>query len=194
MTFLYSTRIEPNTDVIIPCKKGQVDDILKRLNLISANFEGEFGTYFTHYKEDGSKVYVLGIGEDKHASQIENAFRTLTYETKKYWGSSITIDVNSLSAAEVVKATIGVKLAEYQIGLYKSKPEEEKEIDVQFFSAKDIRALIHEGYETGATVNRIKALVDAPANIKTPEYLGKWAEQSAEVNNYTCKILHEKEL
>jgi len=194
MKFSYTNRIDSNTDLILPCKKGKVNDILKQLNLRSADFDAEFGTYFTHYKDNGSKVYVLGIGEDKHASQIENAFKILTYDTKKYWGSSIAVDVNILSPAEVVKAAIGIKLAEYQIGLYKSKPEEEKEIDVQFFCVKDIRTLIHEGYETGATVNRIKALVDAPANIKTPEYLGKWAEDSAKINNYTCKILDEEAL
>ncbi len=194
MTFSYSKRIESNTDVIIPCKKGQVEEILKQLNLATANFEAEFGTYFTHYKEDGSKVYVLGIGEDKQSSQIENAFRTLTYDTKKYWSKSISIDVSSLSKPEIVKAAIGVKLAEYQIGQYKSKPEEEKTIDVQFVNEIDIRSLIDEGYETAVTVNRIKALVDAPANVKTPEYLGKWAEDSAKVNNYSCTVLHEKEL
>lgn len=194
MKFSYSTRIEANTDIIIPCKKEQIGDVLKQLNLKSANFEAEFGTYFTHYKDNGNKVYVLGIGEEKHSVQIENAFRTLTYDTKKFWGKTITINVNTLSKPEVLKAAIGVKLAEYQIGQYKSKPEEDKDIKVKFVSDYDIRAWIDEGFETGATVNRIKALVDAPANIKTPEYLGQWAVDSAEINNYSCKVLDEKDL
>jgi len=194
MTFSYLKRIEPNTNTIIPCKKAQVDEVLKQLDLKSADFNADFGTYFTHYKQNGSKVYVLGIGEDKHSTQLENAFRILTYETKKYWGKSIAIDVHSLSHSEIVKVAIGVMLADYQIGQYKSKQEEEMAVDVQFVSEMDIMTFINEGFETGATVNRIKALVDAPANIKTPEYLGGWAKESAKVNNYSCKVLDEEAL
>jgi leucyl aminopeptidase len=37
-------------------------------------------------------------------------------------------------------------------------------------------------------------LIDAPANHKTPEFLGHWAKDSAVDSNYKCTVLHQKEL
>jgi leucyl aminopeptidase len=194
MIFKYSKAIDRNKDVIILCRKGQEDKMFENLSISQPDFEAEFGTYLTHYQKNGSKTYVLGIGEKKHSSKIEDAFRSLTFETQKYWSDSIQIDVNSLSESEVLKAAIGIKLADYNIGLQKSKIEEQKKIEVNFVSENDIYNLVQEGFETAKTVNRIKALVDAPPNIKTPKYLGEWAKDSAKTYNYSCEVLQEDEL
>ena len=53
---------------------------------------------------------------------------------------------------------------------------------------------LNEGQLTGATINKIRALVDAPANHKTPQFLGAWAENSAELANYKCTVLQKEDL
>jgi leucyl aminopeptidase len=194
MTFTYSKALNAKSDLILPCKKADLEKTLKKLNLNNPDFEAEFGTYLTHYSNDGQKIYLLGLGEDKHSSKIEEAFRSLTFETKKYWTKGISVDVNALNEAEVIKACIGVKLADYVIGSQKSKQEDAQELEVCFVSDKDVSALVNEGYDTGETINRIKSIVDAPPNIKTPEYLGQWAKTSAEKYNYSCEVLDEAEL
>jgi hypothetical protein len=62
MTFTYSKDLNPNSDLILPCKKADLEQTLKDLGLNNPDFEAEFGTYLTHYTNNGRKVYVLGIG------------------------------------------------------------------------------------------------------------------------------------
>ena len=194
MKFTNSKELKPNSDLILPCKKADLNKTLSKLKLQNPDFEGEFGTYLTHYTNEGNKIYVLGIGEEKDSSKIEDAFRILTFDTKKYWKNSIQIDVNHLLDDEVLKASIGVKLADYNIGMNKTKKEDSKDLEVCFVSQKNISALINEGFETADTINQIKAIVDAPPNIKTPEYLGKWAKASAKKYDYSCEVLDHAEL
>lgn len=194
MKFTYSNKIQEETDVVIPCKKQELEEVLKRFNLKNPNFEAEFGTFLTHYSEKGHKVFLLGIGEEKHAPKLEEAFKSFAFDTKKYWGEKLQIDLNNLNESETLKACIGIKLADYNIGQQKTTSDEVKETEIVFVLEKDITNVIDEGFETAKTINSIKALVDAPPNVKTPEYLGKWAENSAELYNYSCKVLHEQDL
>ena len=80
---------------------------------------------------------------------------------------------------DIRKAAIGLEMAEYEIGEFKSEKEKQNKIAVSFSSTKSIKKILDEGKYTGETINKIKALVDAPPNIKTPEFLGKWATKSA---------------
>jgi len=194
MTFSYSTQVAEGIDLIIPCSKNKLDKVLNSIQLKDPNFEGDFGTFITHYNSEVNKTYLLGIGEDKHLPKIEEAFRSFAFETKKYWSTKIQIDVNGLDASAIVKAALGLGLAEYNIGKHKTEAPAESDVEVIFVCENDVTALIDEGYETAKTVNSIKSLVDAPPNVKTPEYLGKWAQHSAEKYNYTCKVLDEARL
>ena len=74
------------------------------------------------------------------------------------------------------------------------KKEKQTKRTVSVASSKSIKKILDEGKYTGETINRIKALVDAPPNIKTPEYLGKWAYKSAQDSDYKCTVLKEKDL
>ncbi|MCL4120234.1 UNVERIFIED_CONTAM: hypothetical protein GTU68_027828 [Idotea baltica] len=47
---------------------------------------------------------------------------------------------------------------------------------------------------TGDSINRIKELVDAPPNVKTPAFLAEWAQNSAKKYGYKCKVWDEKAL
>jgi len=194
MTLKYSNKTDNNIDIIIPCRKNRLGQITDAIGLKNANFEAEFGTFTIHYSTEGYKTYLLGIGEEKHSSKIEEAFMSLAFDTKKYWLDQIQVDVNELTESEIIKAAIGLKKADYNIGQLKSTVKEGKQILVNFISQKDIKHLIEEGFDTAETINSIKALVDAPPNVKTPMYLGDWAKQSAEKYNYDCKVIEEKEL
>ncbi|EPR69776.1 Cytosol aminopeptidase PepA [Winogradskyella psychrotolerans RS-3] len=65
---------------------------------------------------------------------------------------------------------------------------------MSFSASKNLKNILEEGSYTGETINKIKALVDAPPNIKTPEYLGDWAIKSAKKADYKCTVLKHKEL
>lgn len=194
MTYKHIQNLDKAKDIIIPCKKGNLKHVVEFTSLENFDFEGEFSTYQLIYGASGNRIYLLGLGEEKDAIKTQEAFRKLAFDTKKYWVKSIQVFAELLSDEEIKQAATGLELSHYEIGQFKSKQKEKAGFEVNFISKKDIENLLNEGKYTAETTNEIKALVDAPANYKTPEYLGEWAKKSAKKYNYKCTVLHRDEL
>ncbi|MGJ8592384.1 MAG: leucyl aminopeptidase family protein [Aquaticitalea sp.] len=194
MTYKHIKKIDETKDMIALCRKGDLKSLKKITSIDNLNFDGSFGTYQTIYSPKGQRIYILGLGEDKDGVKLEEAFRKLCFDTKKYWNDQVQVVGDNLSATDIKKAVIGLEMGTYEIGQFKSKKEDAKKIIVSFSSSKKIEEALEEGKLTGETINRIKALVDAPANHKTPEFLGDWAKESSKSSNYKCTVLHAKDL
>jgi len=194
MIYKHIRNIDTTKDFIIPCHKGDLKSLKKFISIENLNFDGEFSTHQTVYGSKGNRIYVLGIGEKKDEVKLVEAFRKLCFDTNKYWNDSIEVVSDDLSEESIKKAVIGFELGTYEIGQFKSKKQDSKKVTVAFSSSKNISTILLEGRLIGETINRIKALVDAPANHKTPEFLGNWAKESSKSSNYKCTVLHEDEL
>ncbi len=194
MTYNYIQKIDKAKDCIVPCTKGNLKDLETFVTVKDIDFEGEHATYQLFYGPKGNKVYALGLGEDKDDAKIGEAFRKLCFDTKKHWKKSIQVYAEYLEVDSVKKAVIGLEMATYEVGQFKSKPEEQKNLKVTFASSKSVSSVISEGQAIGETINRIKALVDAPSNHKTPEFLAQWATDSAKANNFECQVLNKTQL
>ncbi|WP_047545613.1 leucyl aminopeptidase family protein [Psychroserpens sp. Hel_I_66] len=194
MIYKHTKTLDTSKDFILPCKKNDVDGIKHLLTIENPDFDGSFSTYQLLYGKNGNRIYLLGLGEEKEASKLEETFRKLAFETQKYWNKTIQVYAEDLSEEHIKKSVIGLEMAQYQIGEFKSKKEKEDKKTVSFSSPKSINKVLEEGLYTGETINKIKALVDAPPNIKTPEYLGDWAKKSASEANYKCTVLKHAEL
>jgi len=194
MIFKHIQHIERDKDFIFPCRKKEIKDLQSIISVNNLDFEGEFSTYQLVYGEKGNKIYVLGLGEEKDAVKIGEAFRKLCFDTKKYWNKNIQIFAEHISDEEVKKATIGLEMASYEIGQFKSNKPEGHKMTVSFASTKDISGLLEEGKATGETINKVKSLVDAPSNHKTPDFLGRWAMDVAKQNEFKCRVLGKDQL
>jgi len=194
MTYKHITTLDTSKDFILPCRKDQLDTIKEFLPVDQPDFDGSFSTYLLLYGKDGNRIYLLGLGEDKHSAKLENTFYKLAFETQKHWDKSIQVYAENLNEDEIRKSVIGLEMAQYAIGEFKSEKEKQNKTTVSFSSTKAIKKIVDEGKYTGETINKIKALIDAPPNIKTPEYLGKWAKESAKNVDYKCTVLKEKQL
>ncbi|MCK7591635.1 leucyl aminopeptidase family protein [Subsaxibacter sp. CAU 1640] len=194
MDYKHIQNIDKTKDLIVPVKKNDSKSLKKYTSVKDVNFNGDFGSISTLYGAKGNKIYLLGIGEDKDNVKLVEAFRKLCFETKKYWSKSIQLVGEELSEDDIRKAVTGLELGTYDIGQFKSKKEKATKFTVEVSSSKNIISQLQEGKLTGETVNRIKALVDAPANHKTPEFLGNWAKESSKASNYKCTVLHQDEL
>jgi leucyl aminopeptidase len=194
MTYKNIQNLDKAKDLIIPCKKGNLKHISEFVSLKNLDFEGDLSTYQLVYGTEGNRIYLLGLGEEKDDVKIEEAFRKLAFDTKKNWKKSIQVYTALLSEENIKQAVIGLELSNYEIGKFKSEQKKQVDLEIQFISKKNISNALQEGQYTGETTNQIKALVDAPANIKTPEYLGEWATKSAKKYNYKCTVLHQDEL
>lgn len=194
MTYKHIQHIDKDKDLIIPCSKGNLEYLKDLVSIENLDFEGEFSTSQLFFGTKGNRIYALGLGEEKEAAKIGEAFRKLSFDSKKHWKESIQVYAENLSIMEVKKAAIGFEMAAYDIGQFKSKKEDNKELTIAFATTKDISPLLKESKETGETINRIKALIDAPANQKTPKYLGDWAINSAKQTNFKCTVLNKEQL
>lgn len=194
MTYKHVKTLDTLKDFILPCRKDQLDTIKEFLPIEKPDFDGSFSTYQLLYGKAGNRIYLIGLGEDKNSAQLESTFHKLAFETQKHWDKSIQVYAEDLTEDETKKAVIGLEMAQYEIGEFKSKKEKPNKITISVSSSKAIKNSLEEGQSTGETINKIKALVDAPPNIKTPQFLGKWASKSAKNNDYKCTVLKHKEL
>ena len=192
--FKHITKLNLQKDMIIPCYKGDMEHVQQYISIDKPDFDASFSSFQMFYGKTGNRIYLLGLGEKKDSAKIDQAFQKLSFETKKYWKKGIQIDASELTSEEIKNAAIGMELSAYEIGQFKSEPIPSETITVSFACAKENNEAIAEGKQIGETTNRIKALVDAPANHKTPEYIGQWAKDSAANSNYKCTVFHQKEL
>ena len=194
MTYKHLKTLDTSKDFILPCRKDNIDATQQFLPIKNPDFDGSFSTYQLLYGKGGNRIYLIGLGEEKNSAQLENTFQKLAFETQKYWDKSIQVFAEDLNENEIKKAVIGLEMAQYAIGEFKSEKEKTNKTSVAFISTEPLKKILEEGHYTGETINKIKALVDAPPNIKTPEFLGDWAEKSAKKSDYKCTILKHKEL
>jgi len=194
MTYKHVKTLDTSKDFILPCRKDNLDAIQQFLPIENPDFDGSFSTYQLLYGKGGNRIYLIGLGEEKNSTQLENTFQKLAFETQKYWDKSIQVFAENLNENEIKKAVIGLEMAQYAIGEFKSEKEKTNKTSVAFISTEPLKKVLEEGHYTGETINKIKALVDAPPNIKTPKFLGDWAEKSAKKSDYKCTVLKHKEL
>lgn len=194
MTYKHSKTLDTTKDFILPCGKNHLESIQSLIPIEKPDFDGSFGSFQLLYGTHGNRIYLLGLGDEKEASKMEEAFRKLCYETHKHWDKNIQVYSEDLLPEDVKKAVIGLEMAQYVIGEFKSKKEKQKKVSVAFVSSKTLKKTLDEGKYTGETINRIKALVDAPPNVKTPEFLGNWASKSAKKHEYKCTVIKHKQL
>ncbi len=194
MIFKQVSKVNNHQDVIVPCRKDQLAHLQQYITVKEPDFNGKFSTVQMLYGAEGNRVYLLGLGEEKDAVKIDEAFRKLSFDYKKYWKKPVQIIAEGLSEAELQKAVIGLEMSAYDMGTFKTKKENNDTVTFDVVSAKDITDILEEAKAIGETINRIKTLVDAPANQKTPEFLGQWAQDSAKDANYKCTVLDQDEL
>ena len=194
MKFTHIKNINTTKDFILPCKKDDLKSIQEFLPVSNPDFDGSFNTHLLIYGTKGNRIYLVGLGEEKNAGQIESTFQKFAFETCKYWSNNIQLFADGLIDDELLKTVIGLEMSQYTIGEFRSKKEDKKEFTVAISSTKNIENILEEGKFTGETINKIKGLVDAPPNVKTPEYLGNWAEKSAKEASYTSTVLKQKQL
>lgn len=194
MTYKHIKHIDDDKDLIIPCKKGDIKELQSLIPVDKIDFEAEFSTHQLFYGENGNKIYALGLGEEKDVVKIGEAFRKLCFDTKKHWKKEIQIHAEELTVDEVKKAVTGLEMANYEIGQFKTKKDKQNNVIISFATSKAISNVIDEGKVTGETINRIRTLIDAPSNQKTPDFLGRWAMDSSKEAEYKCTLLKKDEL
>lgn len=190
--------------LVIPCRKDAVDwsSISARIGMtVETDFDGSFQTAELLYAPTGNTLFILlGLGEEKDQPKLSFLGRWLGFTYQKKLKNSIGLDANALTEFEAAELVHGLKLATYQIGQMKSDGPSldgffAKDFTVVLLREKqDLLKACEEAVIIADTQSRIMQLVDAPGNVKTPEYLAQWAIDSGKHYGYKTEVLHKYQL
>ncbi|MEO1052725.1 MAG: leucyl aminopeptidase family protein [Bacteroidota bacterium] len=188
--------------IILPIVKGKIDHerLVELTGLdITFDFEGDFKEQqVIYHPKTGKRIYLLGLGEEKDSNRLRDAFRSLAFKHCKDFEAGLQLDGLHLSQKAVEEAVIGLELATYRIGAHKTESElsdfYKDDFEVVIISDQIDKSLLKKAQDTGNSMKHVLALVDAPANVKTPQYLAQWAKDSAKKYGYTCEIFEKEKL
>ncbi|MEM7550802.1 MAG: leucyl aminopeptidase family protein [Bacteroidota bacterium] len=200
MKILQTQKIEPHKDLVLAYFKNDVNyEVISGLiGFEKPDFEGNFKEQLLVYGRNSERIYLLGLGEEHDKNRSQEAFKSLAFKNRKKWSKEIQIDCSHLDETMACNAVLGFELASYDIGMFKKDKDENKlrlaSFTVQIIFEKEIEKGLKEAQSTANSINRIKSLIDAPANQKTPEYLAEWAKNSSSNYEYSCEVLDKEQL
>lgn len=207
---IISTNFSSNSiSKLILCPISQNDFLIERLTKIATNYNLNYDLVSTVCKAenkesntftnlDGQKIVLLGLGEKPEAIDFIKTFRSFIFQNKANLPVQISIDIQGFEIEKVEFMMSGIILGGYTLGIYKT--EERKKSS--FFSPKG--SLVFEidenqnsdiliesakkGRLIAKTQLRIFDLMNAPANLKPPRVLAKWAIESGKENGFEVEV------
>ncbi|MEZ4829346.1 MAG: leucyl aminopeptidase [Bacteroidia bacterium] len=201
MNYSHAYHIPENvSSLILPFFKDEVDvAIIRRFSGVNflPEFEGKLKETVTlFHPEKPLKIYLAGLGEKKESAKAPQVFRSLAFRFREQWGAVPAIYLSHLPVEMALAAALGTGLGNYKNDLFKTDKKEKPVAETAYFIHDDPAAAmqIEEGGITASTQSRIMQLVDTPSNTKYPEWLGRFAMESAEKYGYSARVFSREEL
>ncbi len=206
------TKIESANTLIIPFIKDDKleESLVKQAKLAGFEME-ELAESFKAGKKENliistpgkkySRVIYFGLGEKPNSGEIISQFRSLFKSNKSKFKGHIVVDLKGNADLTEFIAN-GISLASYDIGMLKTREEEESNTfnNGSTFSfwitsnqKEKIEGSIEKGLKTAETQMNMMALVDAPSNYKTPQMMADYIKKSGKENGFQVNIFDEKE-
>lgn len=179
-------------DIFVECK-----------TYIQHDFKGETGEIHQFYTPN-HRIFLIGLGEKPQFGEILKAFRSFGIKYKSKIGKNLAVqmqvlpythsDISQWSEA----AANGLMLATYQLGKYKTDngdlhPLSNTDASILFLVASEHTDAASKATQRAAafasTQLDIFDLVNAPANHKNPDNLGRWAKESGKKYGYRVQVL-----
>lgn len=192
--------------LIVPVFKAadQIENWSKETGIdIKEKFSGEKKETFWVSLESipYKSIVFLGLGSKSSDKDTIDAFRSFFFASKKKLGGEIVVDLR-VCADEAEFIANGIYLASYELGMLKTREEEEKNVfnngaEIAFWvikeSKKEVESKTDVGLKTAESQMNMMALVDAPSNYKTPEMMAEYVKKSGKMNGFKVTIYDEKE-
>ncbi|MCK5107897.1 MAG: hypothetical protein KAQ83_04165, partial [Nanoarchaeota archaeon] len=164
-------------------------------------FKGEFKEFKninTHSKLNAKNILLLGLGKEKElkTESIRKAYAVLGKVIKSSSNNSFSLilpETKFKNIAQII--TEGIILGTYNFNKYKTVDKEKiKQLEYVVIlngSAKDIK----KGKILTENVNKVRDLVNEPAEKVTPSYLANYSKKIASANKKTSvKVFGKKEI
>lgn len=152
------------------------------------------GKYLRTLKPNG---YVYRLPEDAKAHQVRYQARLLSHQEHAQFTGKTEIDNSHVGKELAAAFAAGLFLGTYRANIYKSKvdkhPLAKSGMETSFKKdSKGLKRLAEYEMALAETQLAIMRLVDAPANVKRPQYLADWAGSSGKKYGYDVTVLDKK--
>jgi leucyl aminopeptidase len=196
--------IEGNGCIVIPFFENevnwaQVSDLVGRP--IETSFSGKSKSFESiHGAAKSDIIFLLGLGDRKKVGDLSAVFRKFAFDFHTDFGNRLSVFANHLEEDALSAISLGITLATYRIGQFKSINDEQPlffndDFSLEVFSLNTNAAeQLHEGQMMGETQIEMMKLVDSPANIKTPAFIAEYGHASAKSHGYKAETLKVSDL
>ena len=196
--FINELEDKNNDSVLLPFGKDQLNPtILKKYSGLSYEPTISLGpkeiTCFLH-PENKLRIFVLGLGEDKDISKSCNYFRSLIYQYRTKFELKINVICNHLTDDQLIGAVIGLRKGLHNSGTFKTNGNKFVEPIITIVLDKNRYSIANKALQIVETQLSTMFLVDHPANIKTPEFMGIHAKNSGEKHGFYVRVIEQSEL
>ena len=161
-------------------------------------FEGKTRELYQLFIPDRhQQLFLLGLGTRDQFSAAHLTFLNFARKAS-ITGPGLLVDLRDSKDSLVYACAFGIALSNYSVGSYKTDENSGQRLETVELLVDEIHDQLEgqliEALLAADVVKRIAALVDAPANVKTPQYLSNWAKDSAKEFNYHVEVLDKDAL
>ena len=155
----------------------------------------EPGTYVRMLEPNG---FVYRLPNEATAHQVRHQARLLGHKGLSQFHTEVVLDNAAVPDDLAIAFSAGLYLSQYQSGAHKSDREQHPMTEgvgvIRFTKdSPDLTVAYQRQRMLAATQLQIMALVDAPANVKRPQYLAEWAVNSGEKYGYNVEVLGKEQ-
>ncbi|GAB3943738.1 leucyl aminopeptidase [Spirosoma harenae] len=212
MNITLSSQTSPDGDLIIPVVQSdalteQLTNLAQKFNLplavLQRDFKAEAKEVLVLYGSEGTKAYLLGVGNDPQEIDWLRVFRKFFFDQKGKLSTQLAIDLTGVNGNGVEGVVLGVRWGGYDLHLYQTeKPEGpaifsdagQLTLYVQERALPAAQTALSNAEAIAQTQREMLDLMNAPANYKHPQTLANWAVSSGKQYDYSVTVLDKSEL
>ncbi len=151
----------------------------------------------THLRTLDPPGFTYRLPENARPREVRHQARLLAHQQRKYFSDEVAIANEGIPDELSVAFAGGLLMGRYQSGAWKSEPvvhplTEESSIISFSHDSPELMMQFQRERMLAATQVQIMALVDAPANIKRPQYLAEFAEASGKRYGVSVRVLDKE--
>ncbi|MGF7218253.1 leucyl aminopeptidase [Spirosoma lacussanchae] len=212
MIITYTTQAPTTGDRIIPLVQTEsladrlaplADELAVPVDVLPRDFKADAREVMSLYGSGGTKTYLLGLGKKPQAMDWLRAFRKLIFDQKARLAEQVWVDLTDADGATVEAVVLGIRGGTYDLRLFQTdKPEPPAFLTdagrltlvVSADQEEAVQTSLNRAEVIAQTTRQMLDLMNAPANLKSPERLSDWAVASGREHGYAVTVLNRAEL
>ena len=172
-------------------------------SILERDFKAEANEVFVQYGADGTKTYLLGLGDSPQPINWLKTFRKFFFDQKAKLPTQFGVDLTGFDSDIVEPVVLGIRGGGYDLKLYQTDKfagpavySEAGEITLYIGLDQQVAAqeTLIRAESIAQTQRQMLDLMNAPANYKTPQTLADWTMASGKQYQYDVTVLDKAEL